>query len=314
MARPDGHIFWYNRRWFEFTGTNPAEMDGWGWKKVHDSAILPEVLKTWRHALETREPWEHTFPLRRHDGVFRWFLSGHALLDAMDKSHSGSVRIRTSPSNGKALRNAIVSSKASARLARTLSAPVFSKTEFLATLSTNCAPRSMPFSWTQLLRAGNNDETSLEEGLETIERNARARPASSRTCSNEPDISGKTRLDVQPIDLWSSSSRRGHARAGAAGKQVRNREGVGSGPDDVRRSGAVATSPLESARQRDQIHTQGSRVNVVLERVNSHVEISVSDNGRDFRRNSSLRLSTAFGNRTPPRRGVTAALASAYRL
>ena len=26
--RPDGHIFWYNRRWYEYTGTTPEEMEG----------------------------------------------------------------------------------------------------------------------------------------------------------------------------------------------------------------------------------------------------------------------------------------------
>jgi len=32
MARPDGHIAWYNRRWYEYTGTPPEQMEGWGWK------------------------------------------------------------------------------------------------------------------------------------------------------------------------------------------------------------------------------------------------------------------------------------------
>ncbi len=35
MARPDGYIFWYNKQWFEFTGTTLEEMQGWGWQKVH---------------------------------------------------------------------------------------------------------------------------------------------------------------------------------------------------------------------------------------------------------------------------------------
>ena len=30
MANPDGWIFWYNRRWFEYTGTTDEEMVGWG--------------------------------------------------------------------------------------------------------------------------------------------------------------------------------------------------------------------------------------------------------------------------------------------
>src|SRR5581483_8299699 len=44
MARPDGHIFWYNRRWYEYTGTTPEQMEGWGWQSVHDPAALPGVL------------------------------------------------------------------------------------------------------------------------------------------------------------------------------------------------------------------------------------------------------------------------------
>ncbi len=29
MAEPDGFIFWYNRHWYEYTGTTPEEMEGW---------------------------------------------------------------------------------------------------------------------------------------------------------------------------------------------------------------------------------------------------------------------------------------------
>jgi PAS domain S-box-containing protein len=75
MTRPDGHIFWYNRRWYEYTGTTPDQMEGWGWQSVHDPAELPRVLTNWRAALARGEPWEDTFPLRRHDGQMRWQLS-----------------------------------------------------------------------------------------------------------------------------------------------------------------------------------------------------------------------------------------------
>jgi PAS domain S-box-containing protein len=75
MARPDGWVFWYNRRWHEFTGTTPEEMEGWGWQKVHDPKELPRINECWKAALEKGEPWEDTFSLRRHDGEFRWHLS-----------------------------------------------------------------------------------------------------------------------------------------------------------------------------------------------------------------------------------------------
>lgn len=75
MGRPDGYIFWYNQRWYDYTGTTLEEMQGWGWQSVHDPAELPHVLETIRHSFATGEPWEHTFPIRRYDGEFRWHLS-----------------------------------------------------------------------------------------------------------------------------------------------------------------------------------------------------------------------------------------------
>jgi PAS domain S-box-containing protein len=75
MARADGHIFWYNRRWHEYTGTTLEEMQGWGWEKVHDPAVLPAVTERWRASLDTGEPFDMTFPLRGADGRFRPFLT-----------------------------------------------------------------------------------------------------------------------------------------------------------------------------------------------------------------------------------------------
>ncbi|MGH7438468.1 MAG: PAS domain-containing protein, partial [Polyangiaceae bacterium] len=75
IALPDGHVDFYNRRWFEYTGTTLDEMQGWGWEKVHDPRTLPEVLARWKHSLATGEPFEMEFPLRGADGVFRWFLT-----------------------------------------------------------------------------------------------------------------------------------------------------------------------------------------------------------------------------------------------
>jgi two-component system cell cycle sensor histidine kinase/response regulator CckA len=75
MANADGWIFWYNRRWFEFTGTTAQEMDGWGWQSVHDPATLPQVLKNWTAAIATGVIWEMEFPLRGADGEYRSFLT-----------------------------------------------------------------------------------------------------------------------------------------------------------------------------------------------------------------------------------------------
>ena len=75
MANPDGWIFWYNSRWYEYTGTTAEQMQGWGWEAVHDPAVLPRVLERWKHSITTGTPFEMTFPLRGADGVFRPFLT-----------------------------------------------------------------------------------------------------------------------------------------------------------------------------------------------------------------------------------------------
>ena len=75
MANGDGWIFWYNRRWYDYTGTTAEQMEGWGWESVHDPAMLPKVLERWTRSIQTGEPFEMVFPLRSKDGVFRSFLT-----------------------------------------------------------------------------------------------------------------------------------------------------------------------------------------------------------------------------------------------
>ena len=75
MARPDGHIFWYNRRWYEYTGTTPEQMEGWGWQSVHDPDVLPKVLERWKGSIASGEPFDMVFPLKGADDQFRPFLT-----------------------------------------------------------------------------------------------------------------------------------------------------------------------------------------------------------------------------------------------
>lgn len=75
MAHPDGSVFWYNQRWFDYTGTTIAEMQGWGWQSAHDQEMLPSIIERWQHSLTSGEPFEMEFPLRGADGNFRWFLT-----------------------------------------------------------------------------------------------------------------------------------------------------------------------------------------------------------------------------------------------
>ena len=75
ISQPDGYIYWYNERWYSYTGTTPEQMEGWGWQSVHDPAVLPRVLEQWKASIATGQMFDMEFPLRGADGIFRPFLT-----------------------------------------------------------------------------------------------------------------------------------------------------------------------------------------------------------------------------------------------
>lgn len=75
IAGPDGLIFWYNDRWYEYTGTTLDQMFGWGWTSVHHPDHVERVKNRIQRSWDTGVAWEDTFPLKGADGNYRWFLS-----------------------------------------------------------------------------------------------------------------------------------------------------------------------------------------------------------------------------------------------
>src|SRR5271167_589693 len=71
---PDGSIEFLNRHWHEYTGLSPEESHGSGWQvAIHPEDRAPLVGKC-KGQLTSGEPGEMEARLRRHDGMFRWFL------------------------------------------------------------------------------------------------------------------------------------------------------------------------------------------------------------------------------------------------
>jgi PAS domain S-box-containing protein len=157
------------------------------------------------------------------------------------------------------------------------------KDEFLATLSHELrTPLNAILGWSQMLQNNNLDETTLSLALGTIERNARAQ---SQLIEDILDVSGivtgKLRLDVRAVDLPSVISAAVDAvRPAAEAKNIRlqtvidpQAKQVSGDPDRLQQvvwnliSNAIKFTP------------KNGRVQVSLERVDSHVEIVVSDTG-----------------------------------
>ena len=71
---PDGPNEFLNRGWHEYTGLRPEESHGWGWQNAFHPDDLPPLMERWGALLVSGEPGEIEARLRRHDGVYRWFL------------------------------------------------------------------------------------------------------------------------------------------------------------------------------------------------------------------------------------------------
>src|SRR4029077_5805682 len=71
---PDGPNEFLNKRWHEYTGSSHEESTGWGWQAAFHPEDVPPMMEKWRELLASGEPGEIEARLRRHDGVYRWFL------------------------------------------------------------------------------------------------------------------------------------------------------------------------------------------------------------------------------------------------
>lgn len=203
-ADASGWIDVYNRGWYEYTGTTPEQMEGWGWVDVHDPMDLPRLLRIWRHALATGEPWEDEFRLRRgQDGMLRWHLSrAMPLRDA-----SGRI-VRWFGTNTDVHDQKLAAQEYSRLLAseqhlrREAEAANRAKDEFLAVVSHELrTPLSVIMNSAALLRAG-RPAGAQKAICERIERNARQQ---TKLVSDLLDISriiaGKLKIDLEPVDL-----------------------------------------------------------------------------------------------------------------
>jgi PAS domain S-box-containing protein len=158
------------------------------------------------------------------------------------------------------------------------------KEEFLATISHELrTPLSAILGWARMLRMGQLSEENAVKALDTIERNARAQ---AQLVDDLLDVSriitGKLRMDVQPADPNAFIDAAVEAvRPAADAKGVRVQKVIDTGaisiPGDPVRLQQVVWNLLSNAIK---FTPRGGRVQIRSERVNSHLEIVVSDTGQ----------------------------------
>ncbi|MFH5805518.1 PAS domain S-box protein [Alienimonas sp. DA493] len=189
MARPDGHIFWYNRRWYEYTGTTFEQVEGWGWQSVHDPQALPDVLERFHASLAAGETFDMVFPLRGKDGVFRPFLTRMNPL----RGKNGEIRFWFGTNTDVSEQERIQAELRT--VAARLSEADRRKDEFLATLAHELRNPLAPIrSGLEVLRLAGDAPDAVATVRETMERQTRQM---TRLIDDLLDISRITRGKLQ---------------------------------------------------------------------------------------------------------------------
>jgi PAS domain S-box-containing protein len=157
------------------------------------------------------------------------------------------------------------------------------KDEFLANLSHELrTPLNAIVGWTQILRHGANNPADMARGLDTIERNARVQTQLIEDLLDMSRIaSGKVRLDIQPIEpvaFIEAAIESLKPAADARSIRLQKILDLAAGPisGDPNRLQQVIWNLLSNAIK---FTPKGGKIQVLLERVNSHIEISVADTG-----------------------------------
>ena len=292
MAGPDRQCTYVNKPWLDFTGRSLDRELGLGWlQSVHPDDRV-QTLEKYAAAFAAGQSFEVEYRLRRADGEYRHMLArGTPQLtdERRVTAYIGSCTDITD--QHEAVESALMAQNLAEGASR-------AKDAFLATVSHELrAPLSPIITWVQMLRAGHVNGDRAKEALSVIERNARMQAQLIEDLLDVARIvEGKLRLQVRPVSLPDVVR---HAvdtvRPAAEAKEIRLQtvldstvSNVAGDPDRLQQvvwnllSNAVKFTPRQG------------RVHVVLERVNSHVEIAVSDSGKGLTASQIPRLFERF--------------------
>jgi PAS domain S-box-containing protein len=236
-----------------------------------------------RHCLETGERYEIEFRVCTPAGRVKWLsTTGEVYYDEGRRPirMMGATTDITARKEAQLERDMLLGSERTARSEAERANRL--KDEFLATVSHELrTPLNAILGYAQLLRL-RPIAADVAQGLEVIERNARIQAEIiADLLDMSRIISGKLRLDVQPVDLPQViEAALETVRPAAQARDIRLVKTLDTlaGPvrGDANRLQQVVWNLLTNAVK---FTPKGGRVHIVLSRVNSHVEIRVSDTG-----------------------------------
>jgi len=280
VRRNDGSYEYLNPQWHAYTGWTAADLVERGHEQLIHPEELPKVKKLHQAAVAAGQEYATEFRHRRYDGEWRWTESRVAPVRDAQGQILRWVGMLNDVHDQRQEREHLLQKERSARNEAEESSRL--KDEFLAIVSHELrTPLSAIFGWSQLLLSPKIAATELQKGLETISRNAHSQ---AQIIDDLLDMSriitGKIRLDIHTLDLSQILEKAlDSVRPAAETKGVRIEAMINSSlpvkgdPDRLQQvlwnlfSNAIRFTP------------SGGKMQVTLERVSSHLEVTVSDTG-----------------------------------
>ena len=278
-GRPDGSLMVLNPAFCALTGYSSEELRTLSWR---DDLTPPEWHEREARVLqklhETGEPVVYEKEYIRKNGTrVPIEVNAHLVRDTDGKPlyyYSFVTDISARKATEAALRRAKEEAEHISRM----------KDEFLATLSHELrTPLNAILGWSQIMERSGDDAETIREGISIIGRNAKVQTQLIEDLLDMSRIiSGKLRLDVKQVNAGDVVADAVEAVAPtAAAKNIRIEKVVDpkAGPvsGDPARLQQVVWNLLTNALK---FTPKGGKVQVTLERVNSHVEVTVSDTGQ----------------------------------
>jgi PAS domain S-box-containing protein len=273
-----------NPSWAAYTGQTWEDYCGWGWLSAVHPDDQERTAELWRAAVASLQMYETEYRLCRADGEYRYVIARGAPVMSSDGRVKEWVGNCTDNHDSRLLaqqHERLLAAERAARVEAERAGRM--KDEFLATLSHELrTPLSAILGWSQLLQQAELGREETQEALATIERNARVQ---ARLIEDLLDmsriISGKIRLEVQPVDLVAViMAAVGTVRHSAEAKGI-----------DVRcrldpRAGSIAGDPSRIQQVIWNLLSNSikftppqGRIEVSMTSAPRHVEVSVSDTG-----------------------------------
>ncbi len=288
---PPGEIVWNDKCKEHFWLPPEARIDFDLFYSILHPDDRDRVRRAVDRAIFDREPYDIEYRTLAPDGRQRWVramgkaypdASGQAVrfdgvtVDVTELKRLADELRQTAEERGHLLEAERIARGEAERASRM-------KDEFLATLSHELrTPLNAILGWAKILEDGSAAAEDFRQGLETIARNARAQTQIIEDLLDMSRIvSGKVRLDVQRVDLAvvvqaAIDTLRPSADAKGIRFQAVLDPHAGPVSGDPSRLQQVFWNLLSNAVK---FTAKGGRVQVLLHRVNSHLEVSVSDTG-----------------------------------